>query len=209
MRLCCKSDYGGCVRLAHGPDAVTARGDAYYSPDRPRIADPEQRARLGACLTEGVRVGFGYRTDGAWVWLDGAARLLLDRGIAPEWDFIDYVKMRGYRLTSDVPEEDLRRAARLAGNPPQPKQPAFSAVYFVRVEEDYPPETPLSLLRKVVERSGAQRDEALWRDLRWHPTHAFEVQSRTGEMDLREVPAEHAAHVMDRWCAKWHEQAVA
>ena len=196
------------MRFAHGPDAVTPRGDAYYSPDRPRIADPEQRLRLATCLSEGVRVSFGYRTDGAWVWLDGAARLLLDRGIAPEKDFIEYLQMRGYRLTREVPEEDLRRAARLARNPPSPRQPAFSAVYFVRVEHDFPPEAPLSLLRKVVERSGAQRDEALWKDLRWHPTHAFEIHARTGEMDLREVPPEHAARVMDRWCAKWHKEAV-
>jgi hypothetical protein len=196
------------VRFAQGPDAVTARGEAYYSPDRPRIAHPEERLRLGGCLSEGVRVARGYRTDGAWVWPDDAARLLLERGIAPEWDFIEYVRMRGYRLTRAVPEEDLRRAARLAGNPPPQKQPTLKAVYFVRVAEDYPPEAPLSLLRKVVERSGAQRDEALWKDLRWHPTHAFGIQARSGDMDLREVSAEHAARVMDRWCAKWHAEAV-
>jgi hypothetical protein len=197
------------MRFAHGPDAAGGRGDAYYSPDRPRIADPDQRFRLAACLSEGVRVGAGYRTDGAWVWPDDAARLLLDRGIAPEPDFLEYMKMRGYRLAREVDDEDLRRAARLAHNPPPPKQPTFSAVYFVRVEEDYPLDAPLSLLRKVIERSGAQRDEALWRDLRWHPTHAFAVHARagTGEMDLREVPAEHASRVIDRWCAKWHAEA--
>jgi hypothetical protein len=68
------------------------------------------------------------------------------------------------------------------------------------------PERPLSLLRRTVNRSGGVSEEAIWRDLQWHPTNAFTSQRIDDE--LREVGPAQAAAVLDLWCAAWHAEAV-
>jgi hypothetical protein len=173
----------------------------YHSPDRPRVADPIRRRRIANFLEGGTPVGHGLHTDGVWVWPAGFADEVLDRGLAPEPDLLRH--MEGVDFTAACPprDDDLEKAAFEATAPP----PAPVAVsYFVRVDDGYPPESPLSLLRRIHRPGHPVADEALWRDLAWHPTHTFTAHA--DEYDIREVTEAHAAEVMDRWCAKWHAE---
>jgi hypothetical protein len=65
-----------------------------------------------------------------------------------------------------------------------------------------PDNVPLCLLRRVARRDGVV-DEALRRDLRWHPTDRFAVNARNGEYEIEEIPAERADAIADRWRAAW------
>src|SRR6185437_8721341 len=165
----------------------------YHSPDRPRVADPSRRRRIANYLSGGTAVGQDLRTDGVWVWPITFIDDIRLRGLAPEPDFL-----------RDMQPHDahLEREARAAARAGPPQSPRLTVAYFVRVDEGFPPESPLSLLRRVYPAHGPGVDEALWRDLTWHPTHAFETHAN--EYDLRQVTEAHAAAVMDRWCDKWH-----
>jgi hypothetical protein len=177
----------------------------YHSPDRPRVADPGRRKRIAGYLAGGTPVAGAYRTDGVWVWPQRFVREITDHGLAPEVDMLDH--MARYAYEADTPEHDadLEREARAAARAEPPRPSAAEIVYYVRVEDDdFPPDAPLSLLRRVCHPNGFAVDEALWRDLNWHPTHAFATHA--DEYDLREVTEAHAAMVLDRWCAKWHEE---
>ena len=181
----------------------------YYSPDRPRVADPDQRGRIAGYLSGGtqvgpVRAGHAWHTDGVWVWPSRFIREIRDRGLAPEPDFLRYMRRCDFTAATPVCDEHLQREVRAAALAGPPKRSEPVVVYFVRVEDDFPPDAPVSLLRRVRGGDGRFIDEALWRDLAWHPTHAF--ASHADEYDLREVTEAHAAAVIDRWCAKWHTE---
>jgi hypothetical protein len=185
----------------------------YYAPERPRVADPMRRQRIASYLAGGTSVGRTLRTDGVWVWPVRFIDEIRDHGLAPELDFLRYMERCGFLPANPEPDEHLEREARLAARAGPPRQPKRTVTYFVRVDDDYPPESPLSLLRRIQppERPSGPRaravEEALWRDLAWHPTHTLSAHHE--DYDLREVTEAHAAAVIDRWCAKWHEEQCA
>jgi hypothetical protein len=175
----------------------------YHGPERPRVADPARRRRIAGYLAGGTPVGRALRTDGVWVWPTRFVTDIRDHGLAPEIDFLRHMERCGFTPAAPEPDEHLEREARSAARAGPPRQPNRSVSYFVRVDDDYPPDAPLSLLRRV--QHGSQVvEEALWRDLTWHPTHT--LSAHYDDYDLREVTEAHAAAVIDRWCAKWHEE---
>jgi hypothetical protein len=173
----------------------------YHSPDRPRIADPGRRRRIAKFLEGGTTAGPALRTDGVWVWPTALAAEVVERGLGPEPEFLWHMESCDFTAATPRPGDELERAARSATTPHA--EPVV-AEYFVRVDDGYPPDAPLSLLRRVRQPNGITADEALWRDLAWHPTHTFTAHA--DEYDLRAVTEAHAAEVMDRWCAKWHAE---
>jgi hypothetical protein len=183
---------------------VKVAGRAYITPERSRVADPARRARLASFLDGGTEVAPGYRTDGVWVWPDSFAEDVRGQGIAPEGDLVAYIESCGYLPARPGADERLVEVALAAVIAATGHPPRLEVHYYVRVDDGYPPDAPLSLLRKVHRQDGRTADEAMWRDLRWHPTYAFH---HADEYDLREVTEQHAAEILDRWCAKWSTEA--
>lgn len=116
------------MRIAHLFDGRDASGEWRIDPDRPRIDDQEERARLGRFLAAGVvilrvpggdkdvlepsrefAVPLSTHTDGTWIWSGGVRYYLLKHGIAPEPEFLAHIRARAY--VADKPPEDVWRAA--------------------------------------------------------------------------------------------------
>ncbi|GAA3225801.1 hypothetical protein ACFO1B_32815 [Dactylosporangium siamense] len=187
--------------------ALDARG--YHAPERPRVADPGRRRRIADYLSGGTTIGRGsgvLHTDGLWLWPDRFVAEVLDRGLAPEEDLLGHIQRGGYRAAAPEPDarltDDALRAWR-AGPPPAPR---VLVTYFVRLDGETTLEAPLSLLRRSVDPAGGVAEEALWRDLGWHPTQALGAHKI--DHDIREVTPAHAAGVLDRWCAQWHRELI-
>ncbi|MFF5226207.1 hypothetical protein [Dactylosporangium sp. NPDC000521] len=179
------------------------------APERPRVADPGRRRRIAGYLSGGAAIGHGHgvlRTDGVWVWPERFVAEILDDGLAPEPDLLRHMERQDFRAPDPEPgarlTDDALRAWR-AGPPPAPR---LLVTYFVRLDGETDPEAPLSLLRRVVDPAGRVAEEAVWRDLGWHPTQAFAAHRI--DHDIREVTPAHAAGVLDRWCEQWHREAV-
>ncbi|MFF9018091.1 hypothetical protein ACF09C_34680 [Streptomyces sp. NPDC014870] len=110
-------------------DGVDPESGPYFDGSRPRIADPVERERLLAFLSEGGVVieraaGFAQDqldaskgrvvpiatvTDRAWIWTLAHAYYLEQHGVAPDAEFYAYIKSRDYQ--ADRPEKELQDAA--------------------------------------------------------------------------------------------------
>lgn len=181
------------------------------APERPRVADPERRRRIADYLAGGTTIGRGHgpsvlHTDGLWLWPERFVGEILDAGLAPEPDLLARMQAHRFRAPAPPPGERLTADALRAWRAGPPPEPRLLVTYFVRVDGETTPERPLSLLRRTVTPAGAVTEEALWRDLAWHPTNAF--ASERIDDELREIEPAHAAAVLDRWCAKWHAEAL-
>jgi hypothetical protein len=189
-------------RLAQGFDAVGPSGEAFFSPDRPRIADRASREKLARYLSAGSAVPDGYRTDGCWVWPESLAYHAAQHGVAPEWDLLRDITERGYQPPRSVPDEAVARAAWLV------RQPGTfggrtEATYYAKVNATHPAHAPLSLMRQLTTSAGVRIDQAVHRDLRWHETKALVRNRAGGEYDFAELTEHEAAAVIDRWCEAW------
>lgn len=182
-----------------------------HAPERPRVADPGRRRRIADYLSGGTAIGHGHgpgvlHTDGLWLWPERFAGEVLDRGLAPEQDFLRHIERSGFRAATPEPDIRLTEDALTAWRAGPPPAPRVLITYFVRLDGESTPEAPLSLLRRSVDPAGQVTEEALWRDLGWHPTQAFGAHKI--DHDIREVTPAHAAGVLDRWCDQWHRAAV-
>lgn len=198
------------------------------APERPRVADPERRRRIADYLAGGTTIGRGHgpavlHTDGLWLWPERFVGEIRDEGLAPEPDLLARMHAHSYRPEAPAPGERLNDEAMRAWRAGPPVDPRQLVTYFVRVSPETTPERPLSLLRRTVGPAGGVAEEAVWRDLAWHPTNAFVSQrnAQSGSVtlrgdrpgpgvddELREVSPAHAAAVLDRWCADWHREAL-
>ena len=179
------------------------------APERPRVADPERRRRIADYLAGGTAIGHGHavlHTDGLWLWPDRFVAEVLDDGLAPEPDLLTRMQAHSYRAPAPEPDDRLTDDALRAWRGGPPHDPRLLITYFVRVNDETTPERPLSLLRRTVNPSGGVTEEAVWRDLQWHPTNAFTSQRIDDE--LREVGSAQAAAVLDLWCTAWHAEAL-
>ena len=204
------------MRVARDFAVVTkltgARGaPAYHAPERPRVADPGRRRRIADYLSGATAIGRGHgpgvlHTDGLWLWPERFVAEILDLGLAPEPDFLRHIHRHGYRPPAPEPDSRLTEDALTAWRAGPPPAPRLVVTYFVRLDDDCTPQAPLSLLRRSLDPAGRVTEEALWRDLDWHPTQAFGTHKI--DYDIREVTPAHAAGVLDRWCEQWHREAV-
>jgi hypothetical protein len=189
---------------------VAGRGaPAYHAPERPRVADPRRRRRIADYLSGGTVIGHGpgvLHTDGLWLWPERFVAEILDDGLAPEPDFLRHIQRQDHRAAAPEPDARLTDDALRAWRAGPPAAPRTIITYFVRLDPDSTLEAPLSLLRRSLDPGGRVTEEALWRDLDWHPTQAFGAHKI--DHDIREVTPAHAAGVLDRWCAQWHREAV-
>jgi hypothetical protein len=62
---------------------------------------------------------------------------------------------------------------------------------------------PMGIARRRVHDNGS-RDEALWKDLEWHPSASI-VEWERGESsdDLREISEEEASHLIAQFRERW------
>ena len=176
------------------------------APERPRVADPQRRRLIAEFLAGGTPVGALLHTDGVWVWPDRFVEDVLDEGLAPEPDLLERMRLLNYRAPSPAQDDRLTAGALQAWRAGPPRGPRLLVTHFVRVDAQTSPDRPLSLLRRVVDPAGHVDEQAVWRDLAWHPTNAFNSQ-RFGD-ELLEVTPEQAAAVLDLWCADWHTAAL-
>ena len=116
------------ARLGDGRDAV---GRIFFSPQRGRISDMGERARVLRYLMHCPTVGVGseymrdnldpercddirtvFRTDGRWVWTSAVEYYLREHGIAPEAELLNRIKAAHYRHPGVRPRRlvDARRA---------------------------------------------------------------------------------------------------
>jgi hypothetical protein len=184
---------------------------ARNAPERPRVADPERRLRIADYLAGGTTIGHGHgpavlHTDGLWLWPERFVDEILEHGLAPEADLLARMHAHSYRAPAPHPDERLVDDALRSWRGGPPRDPRLLVTYFVRVNDETTPERPLSLLRRTVTPSGGVTEEAVWRDLQWHPTKAF-VSQRIDD-ELREVDPAQAAAVLDVWCEAWHAEAL-
>lgn len=214
-------------------DAVDGDGP-YFSPDRRRVLDGTERARLIAYLTAaplvvrahglepdpldpaaGRVVPIGFQTDGVWIWQEAAAYYLRRHGVAPENDLVGHIEATGYTPPAELPDEVLNAAADAALDPPTPPAPDVrrDLRYFANVTSGRPADNPGALLRQWHQAwhtgDTVRIDEICDPDLRWRPTGAFVANARNGEHDFVEIPQRHAARVLDRWWAEEHTDAPA
>jgi hypothetical protein len=103
------------MRIAQLFDHLDENGDWAFASDRPRISDPEERARLAKFLRGGRTInhvpGFdddvidptrepgpqlSTFTDGTWIWSAQLTYYLITYGIAPEPDFLAHIRECGY-----------------------------------------------------------------------------------------------------------------
>ncbi|WP_232291902.1 hypothetical protein [Frankia sp. QA3] len=57
-------------------------------------------------LSKGEVMPMSYRSDGAWIWSDGVAYYLDVYEIAPEPEFVEHIRSRGYE-PHDATDEEL------------------------------------------------------------------------------------------------------
>ncbi|GAA2589371.1 hypothetical protein GCM10010399_19370 [Dactylosporangium fulvum] len=183
----------------------------HHAPERPRVADPDRRRRIADYLSGGTTISRGHgpdvlHTDGVWLWPELFVTEILQRGLAPEPDLLVYMHARSFRAPAPPPDTRLTEDALAAWRSGPPPRPRLLITYFVRVDDESTPDAPLSLLRRTVTPAGDVTEEALWRDMAWHPTNALSVPKI--DYDIREVTSAHAAGVLDTWCTRWHAAAL-
>ncbi|GAA1741414.1 hypothetical protein [Luedemannella helvata] len=209
-------------------DAVDGDGP-YFSPDRRRVLDGAERARLVSYLTDaplvvrahglepdpldpsaGRVVPIGFQTDGVWIWQEAAAYYLRRYGIAPEDDLVAHIEAAGYSAPTQLPREVLDAAADAALGPagPAPSDVRRDLRYFANVTSGRPADDPGGLLRQWHQTwhtgDDVRVDQICDPGLRWRSTGAFVANARNGEHDFVEIPQRLAARVLDRWWAEEH-----
>jgi hypothetical protein len=116
------------MRIAELFDERDAAGEWTFAPDRPRIADQDERARIARFLLGGeviLRVSgldldriepangrvvpLSTLTDGTWIWGAALRYYVETHGIAPEADFLAHIVAHEY--VAPKPDEPAWRAA--------------------------------------------------------------------------------------------------
>lgn len=116
------------MRIAQLYDYRDPAGGWRIDPDRPRIDDLEERARLGRFLAAGTVIShvpgldddvidpdnhpgppLSTHTDGTWIWSAGVRYYLLTHGIAPQRDFLAHIRACEY--VAHEPDEPVVNAA--------------------------------------------------------------------------------------------------
>jgi hypothetical protein len=116
------------VRVARLFDGRDARGEWTFAPDRARVDDPAERARVAGFLrggkvilhvpgsdvdrvepANGKVVPVSTHTDGTWIWSAGLRYYVEVHGIAPEPDLLAHIVAHEY--VAARPEEPAWRAA--------------------------------------------------------------------------------------------------
>ncbi|MDQ7907789.1 hypothetical protein RB614_25025 [Phytohabitans sp. ZYX-F-186] len=212
-------------------DAVDG-DEPYFSPDRRRVLDGAERARLltylaGAPLvlrahglepdpldpSAGQAVPVGFQTDGVWIWQEATVYYLRRYGIAPEDDLVRHIEAAGYTLPAQLADEVLDDAADAALAPAASPAPDVrrDVRYFADVPAGGSAEDPGGLSRQWHQtwRDGedVRIDQVCDPALRWRDTGAFASNARGGEHDFVEIPQRLASRILDRWWAEEHTDA--
>lgn len=116
------------MRVARLFDGRDAAGEWAFAPDRPRIADHDERARIAGFLSGGKVISrvaavdldraepangrvvpLSTSTDGTWIWGAALRYYVEAHGIAPEPDFLAHIVSHEY--VAPEPDETAWRAA--------------------------------------------------------------------------------------------------
>ena len=116
------------MRIARLFDGKDATGEWTFAPDRPRVADPDERARIVGFLRGGTEilhvpatdldrvepangrvVPMATFTDGTWIWGAALRYYVETHGIAPEPDFLAHIVAHEY--VAPTPDEPTWQAA--------------------------------------------------------------------------------------------------
>jgi hypothetical protein len=116
------------MRIARLFDGRDRAGEWTFAPDRQRITDPDERARIAGFLrggkmilrvpgsdvdriepANGQLVPMSTRTDGVWIWGTALRYYVEEHGIAPEPDFLAHIVAHEY--VAPQPDAAARKAA--------------------------------------------------------------------------------------------------
>jgi hypothetical protein len=116
------------MRIAQLFDVRDCDGEWTFAPDRPRIADQDERARIASFLrggtvilrvagsdvdriepANGQVVPLSTLTDGTWIWGAALRYYVETHGITPEPDFLAHIVAHDY--LAPKPDEPIWRAA--------------------------------------------------------------------------------------------------
>jgi hypothetical protein len=194
--------------VAGGFDGRGAGGRPFFTADRPRLVDPEERCRVVGYLAGArpVGPGGGYRTDGVWVWPESLADHARDRGVGPQAQLLDYMRSQRYRLPDEVPPALLAEAARASVGPVTPSPPPARATYLAATV--CPPggqPRVAHVLRRVRRCGGTVADEMTMPGLVWRESDLLSAgRAQTHDLALSDISEERAGRLLDELCAREH-----
>jgi hypothetical protein len=156
-------------------------GVPFFTPDRVRVIDPDERAALLRYLNEaplvvrapgleldpldpgrGPAVPVGYRSDGIWVWQEATVYYLAERWIAPEDDLLHHIEQRGYVPPAELSDEVAAAAADAALDLTRTRPPDTRRVqYYLRTDGGHSVENPSGIYRIWTDPQGYEHEEAV------------------------------------------------
>lgn len=211
-------------------DARAGSGRPYFSPDRPRLVDPEERSRVVGYLAcgrlvvhggspapdpldpaAGAVVPSGYRTDGVWVWPEALAYYARTRGVGPQAQLLQHVRAGHYLLPDGVPAQLVAEAVRVAAGPVTPDPPPLPAVYVAVTRPTPTGEARLAhLLRRVPQPDGGLTDQLTMPGLDWRDTDLlWPGAPGVRELCFADISARRAGLLLDELCAREHADELA
>jgi len=215
--------------VAEAFDGQGAAGRPYFSVDRPRLVDPEERCRAvgylaGAHLAvpggpptrdplnsgAGAVVPTGYRTDGVWVWPESLAFYAREHGIGPQAQLLEYLRSQRYRLPDRVPSALLADAVEASVGPSTPSLPHARATYYAATFCTPGGEPQVAhLLRRRRRPDGAAVDEMTMPGLVWHETDLLAAGvAQTYDLSVSDISVERAGRLLDELCAREHAEEL-
>ncbi len=196
-------------------DAVAADGRPFFSPDVPRLVDPELRSQVVGYLGNAAAAGSGHRTDGTWVWPDSLVDHVRLRGVGPSEQLLAHLAAHRHLLPDTVAPAALAEAERAALGPPTPGPPRVAKSYFAGYAE---PGRPASHVLRVHADVDGDQEFSLEPDHGWVPSslrgpgsatlaEPTNVAKSAGTGVLfEEVSESRASELVDELVATWHER---
>ncbi len=197
-------------------DAVTADGRPFFSPDVPRLVDPELRSQVVGYLGHASMAGSGFRTDGSWVWPDSLVDHVRRRGVGAPEQLLAHLAAQRHLLPDRVSQAMLAEAERAALGPSTPGPQRVVERYVAGYTA---PGQPVSHVLRVRASAAGDHEFSLEPDRGWVPSSLRGSESALAEptnvaetadsgIAFEEVSESQASELVDQLVATWHEHRL-
>ncbi len=186
-------------------DAVAADGRPFFSPDVPRLVDPELRSQVVGYLGHASAVGSGFRTDGSWVWPDSLVDHVRQRGVGAQEQLLAHLAAQRHLLPDRLSQAVLAEAERAALGPPTPGPPRAAERYVAGYAV---PGQPVSHVLRVRPSAEGDHEFSLEPDHGWVPSSLRGPGSAGTGIAFEEVAESQASELVDQLVATWHEHRL-
>ena len=182
-------------------DAIAEDGGAYFSPDLPRLVEPELRSRVIGYLATAPAVGAGHRSDGVWVWPESLVDHVRAQGVGPPPEFADHMASRQYLPPDELAREVVDEAAHATVGP-APAPPRQLHRYFAGYLDRRHPAS------HVIRRTDGHEVQSLAPHGLWGPSDLMTSNPALAPIEYEEISERQAADLVDRLAERWHERRV-